>query len=148
MTPCTSSASEDLGEVLERLPTPVAMQDKTVADLANELSPIPNNEPYTFGPQQQELVAFMPKYENDSDDETLRAQSGDESSESRNASESEGEDADIYRSRKTKMPVKPVAGANTEAVSCATRSPPSEDGDKNNARAWVRRPPAMCEPVL
>lgn len=140
--PCISNTSSNSGEMLEGSPPTEAIQDKTVADLANELSPIPSNEPYMAAAQRQELMAFMPKYENDSDDETLRAQSGDESSDSRNASESEADDTYVDGSSHAKVPVKNIIetgkGNNvTCGVQCVTRTSGNADNDNKDARAWV-----------
>lgn len=119
-----------------------AIQDKTVADLANELSPIPSNEPYMAATQRQELMAFMPKYENESDDETLRAQSGDESSDSRNASESEAEDTNVNGNRHAKVSAKAIVETGkrdnvTCGVQCVRRTSGNADSHNKDGRAWV-----------
>eukprot|EP00892_Ulva_mutabilis_P009904 jgi/Ulvmu1/7286/UM035_0074.1 len=91
ISPSFSHTSTDSEEVVEESPKMSSTLPKSVTDLANELSPIPSNEPYGNSDHLQQLSCAMA--ETDSDDETLRAQSGDESSDSRHVSESEGEEA-------------------------------------------------------
>ena len=80
--PCIAHGNNHSEEVAQGTPKRSSGRDKLIGDLANELSPIPSSERFAYMPQQQEYME-VPKYEQDSDDETLRAQSGDESSDSR-----------------------------------------------------------------
>lgn len=144
--PCLPHASTGSGRAGVASPKNVATQQKTVADLANELSPVPSNEPYMVTARSEELASLMVKYtENDSDDETLRAQSGDESSDSRHVSESEGEEPGAHGH--PEIPLRHAAERQEKLAHCECAPAATSTGESTEVPAWVRFSPSSQWPT-